>query len=191
MEGLDLFVGKAKCGDCHVPPDFTDFTYDNIGIPRNLLNPFYYEPEWNTEGILWTDYGLGGFLMKAGEPANVYKSELGKFKVPTLRNVGKGSCEEDPSNPDCIMKAYGHNGYFKSLKGIVHFYNTRDTLPTCNPVMYPIIVPTDYDVECWPEPEVRKNMNRAELGNLGLTPDEEDDIVAFLMTLSDGYEPSP
>jgi len=45
---------------------------------------------------------------------------LGKQKVPTLHNVGKGSCEGEVENPDCIDKAYAHNGYFKSLKGIVH-----------------------------------------------------------------------
>ena len=43
-------------------------------------------------------------------------------EFPTLRNVDKRP------RPDFI-KAYGHNGYFKSLKEIVHFYNTRDALP--------------------------------------------------------------
>ena len=36
------------------------------------------------------------------------------------------------THPD-FVKAYGHNGYFKSLKAIVHFYNTRDVLPRCRP----------------------------------------------------------
>src|ERR1035437_10530806 len=55
----------------------------------------------------------------AGFVASVYEPELGKFKVPTLRNVDKRP------NTSCV-KAYGHNGYFKSLEDIVHFYNTRD-----------------------------------------------------------------
>ena len=42
-------------------------------------------------------------------------------------------------------------------------------------------------VDCWPAPEVSKNVNHTELGNLGLTSEEEDDIVGFLKTLSDGY----
>jgi len=77
------------------------------------------------------------------------------------------------------------NMYFKSLEGIVHFYNTRDVLPAC---------PGDYTEEqalaagCWPAPEVPENVNTAELGNLGLTPDEEAAIVAFLKTLSDRFE---
>ena len=102
---------------------------------------------------------------------------LGKHKVPTLRNVDKR-----PS-PD-FVKAYGHNGYFKSLKEIVHFYNVRDVLPRCE---------TEHSAKpgtnCWPEPEVSKNINREELGKLGLTEDEEMAIVAFLKTLSDGWSP--
>src|SRR5665647_2945590 len=41
MKGFRLFMHKAKCGTCHVPPRFTDFTYDNLGIPKNPLNPVY------------------------------------------------------------------------------------------------------------------------------------------------------
>jgi hypothetical protein len=40
---------------------------------------------------------------------------------------------------------------------------------------------------CWPEPEVSSNLNREELGDLGLTEKEEEAIVAFMRTLSDGY----
>jgi cytochrome c peroxidase len=61
-----------------------------------------------------------------------------------------------------------HNGVFKSLKEVVNFYNTRD-------------------IETWPPPEVAANVNTDELGNLGLSEDEEDAIVAFMKTLSDGY----
>src|SRR5665811_284224 len=62
QNGLDLFKGKAKCANCHVAPLFTDFTYDNLGAPRNPLNPFYNEPDWNSVGADWVDTGLGGFL---------------------------------------------------------------------------------------------------------------------------------
>jgi cytochrome c peroxidase len=177
--GLELFEGKAMCSACHISegtdPLFTDFTYDNLGVPRNPENPFYFEPEWNPDGLLWVDEGLGGFLRSIGED---YESELGKQKVPTLRNVDK---RPGPG----FVKAYGHNGYFKSLKGIVHFYNTRDVLLQCpNPFT------TEKDAlaqNCWPVPEVGTNVNSDELGDLGLTPEEEDAIVAFLKTLSDGY----
>ena len=43
--------------------------------------------------------------------------------------------------------------------------------------------------KCWPAPEVSANLNRAEMGNLKLSEREERAIVAFLKTLSDGYQP--
>ena len=52
----------------------------------------------------------------------------------------------------------------------MHFYNTRD-------------------VEEWPEPEVPGNVNSDELGDLGLTPEEESALVSFMKTLTDGYVP--
>jgi cytochrome c peroxidase len=82
-----------------------------------------------------------------------------------------------------LVKAFGHNGYFKSLKGIVHFYNTRDVLGRCAKVTDP-----KPGANCWPEPEVSSNLNKDEMGDLGLTEEEENAIVAFLKTLSDGYE---
>ncbi len=163
--GRVLFMGKARCANCHVPPNFTDFTYDNLGVPRNPLNPFYDEPDWNPLGTNWVDTGLGGFLKETGYPESVWGPEWGKQKVPTLRNV-----DLRPSKH--FVKAYAHNGYFKSLEEIVHFYNTRD-VPRAG----------------WPPPEIDANVNTTEVGNLGLNHGEELAIVAFLKTLSDGYVP--
>jgi cytochrome c peroxidase len=173
--GLALFEGRGNCSACHPsrpgpdgkPPLFTDFTYDNLGIPKNPLNPFYYEPEWNPQGTSHVDLGLGGFLERAAYPAGVYEPERGKFKVPTLRNV---DLRPEGLEMGRFVKAFGHNAFFKSLKEIVHFYNTRD-------------------VEPWPAPEYDATVNRDELGNLGLTSEEEDAIVAFMATLSDGHLP--
>jgi cytochrome c peroxidase len=164
-KGLKLFEGKAMCSACHIsepgpngePPLFTDFTYDNLGIPKNPENPIYNKiPDF-------IDYGLGGFLKAAGYPADVYEPELGKFKVPTLRNVDLRVSKKD-------VKAFGHNGVFKSLYEIVHFYNTRDVL-------------------MWPAPEYGETVNTDELGDLGLTWLDEEALVAFLKTLNDGYRP--
>ncbi len=165
QNGWALFNGKAKCVNCHVPPNFTDFTYNNLGVPRNPLNPFYTEPVYNPLGFDWVDTGLGGFLKTAGYPEQAYMAEWGKHKVPTLRNV-------DLRPNKHFIKAYAHNGYFKSLEEIVHFYNTRD-VPGAG----------------WPPPEVADNINTTELGDLGLNHGEELAIVAFLQTLSDGYIP--
>jgi cytochrome c peroxidase len=177
QRGFALFRGKGKCKLCHVGSGkealFTDFTFDNLGVPKNPENPVYdVDP-----GFI--DAGLGGFLMDIGYPEEVYSAEWGKQKVPTLRNL-------DLRPDDDFVKAYGHNGYFKSLEGIVHFYNTRDVKPTC---------PGDYTeaqalaADCWPPPEVPENVNVDELGDLGLTSEEEAAIVAFLKALSDGFVP--
>jgi len=177
--GLELYEDKALCSACHPsepglagePPLFTDFTFDNLGVPKNLENPFYEMDEVylddgtpiNPEGSAWIDPGLGGFLMSAGYDAVAVDDNWGKHKVPTLRNVAKGPGKGFP-------KAYMHNGVFKSLAEVVHFYNTRD-------------------VEAWPPPEVAQNVNTDELGDLGLTAEEEAAVVAFMKTLSDGFKP--
>ena len=165
LRGLQLFRGKAKCAICHVEPLFTDFTYDNLGVPRNPANPFYDELDWNPLGEDWVDTGLGGFLQAAGYPESVWGPGWGKQKVPTLRNVDKRPFKKS-------VKAYGHNGYFKSLEEIVHFYNTRDVAGAG-----------------WPDPEVAENVNTTQVGNLGLNRGEENAIVMFLKTLSDGWTP--
>jgi cytochrome c peroxidase len=161
MKGWELFMGKGQCGLCHVPPLFTDFTYDNLGVPRNPKNPFYNEPDWNPAGLAWIDEGLGGFLRSIGRP---WETEIGKQKVPSLRNV---ALRPYPG----LTKAYTHNGFFKNLLSVVHFYNTRD-------------------VATWPDPEVAVNVNSTEMGNLRLTPNQEKAIVVFMKTLSDGYMPA-
>lgn len=178
-QGWALFNGKGQCSRCHPGNGqqalFTDYTFDNLGVPKNPENPVYaYNP-----GFI--DNGLGGFLETVPGWASYAADNMGKQKVPTLRNV-----DLRPSAD--FVKAYGHNGYFKSLEGIVHFYNTRDVLDVC---------PDDHDyteaealaANCWPAPEVAENVNTDELGDLGLSPAEEAAIVAFLTTLSDGYTP--
>jgi cytochrome c peroxidase len=81
----------------------------------------------------------------------------GKFKTPTLRNVE-------------ITGPYMHNGVFTTLKEVVSFYNTRDSDPTK-----------------WGAPEVAENVNKVHIGDLKLSDAEENALVAFLKTLTDGY----
>lgn len=187
--GLELFREKGKCANCHVldadpkggPSVFTDFTYDNLGVPRNPDNPFYEADEaFNANGKDWVDVGLGATLAKDPLYAALAEANMGKVKVPTLRNV-----DMRPA-PD-FVKAFMHNGYFKSLKGVVNFYNTRDTKPRCND---PMTREADaMRIGCWPEPEVKENLNTDEMGDLKLTDAEEDAIVAFMKTLTDGWQP--
>ncbi|MDP1679060.1 MAG: cytochrome c peroxidase, partial [Candidatus Nitrotoga sp.] len=86
-KGLKLFNGKGNCAACHTSeatrnkngelmlPLFTDFTYDNIGLPRNVKIPNNPEP----------NLGLGGRSdIAATDPEG---NEIGKHKVMTLRNI--------------------------------------------------------------------------------------------------------
>jgi cytochrome c peroxidase len=180
--GLELFGGKARCATCHphqparngAPPAFTDFTFENLGLPANPENPFFADREANPKGRDWRDEGLGGFLASSEAFGRYAAGQVGRHRVPTLRNV-------DLRPRPGFVKAFGHNGYFKSLEAIVHFYNTRDLLPACSRATERV------GVECWPQPEIAANINRRQLGQLGLTTDDEAAIVAFLRTLSDGY----
>lgn len=161
LSGFNLFIGKGQCMECHVFPLLTDFSYKNIGVPKNPDNPFYNLPsEFNPDGGQFVDLGLGA------NPGVLQSSESGKFKVPTLRNVA-------------ITPPYMHNGALQTLEQVVEFYNTRDILPVC---------PTDtIEAGCWPAPEVTENVDTRFMGNLGLTNQEISDIVAFMQTLTDGY----
>ena len=135
----------------------------------------------NSLGASYIDAGVGAFLEGPENPDRDWtplaKSFIGKYKTPTLRNVDKRP------RPD-FVKAYMHNGYLKSLKEVVHFYNTRDALPRCQ------AGDPGEKLTCWPAPEHAETMNRRQLGNLGLTSQQEDQIVAFLKTLTDGYTPA-
>ena len=191
QQGLDLFKDKAKCADCHIldkgpngePPLTTDFTFDNLGVPRNPDNPWYKMPaQFNPVAENWLDQGLGEFLATRDNYKQFADKNYGKQKVPTLRNVDKRPSKD-------FIKAYMHNGYFKSLKTVVHFYNTRDTKPKCK---NPHTREADALAQnCWPEAQINVNVNTDELGDLGLTEIEEIAIVKFMRTLSDGFEPPP
>jgi len=167
-KGFEIFNGKGNCAACHIsestvaedghiePAVFTDYSYDNIGLPRNLKIPGNPEP----------NPGLGG---RSDLPANISPNELGKHKVMSLRNIA-------------LTAPYGHNGSMSTLEQIVHFYNTRDSLGYVNDINHP-----DFGKTGWPEPEISDNVNKDELGSLGLNNEEEKALVAFLKTLTDDY----
>jgi cytochrome c peroxidase len=196
--GYELFRGKGRCNECHrdggpgEEPLFTDFTASNLGVPAKRDVPYYSEDKPDREGYIanpagaeFVDQGVGGFLGRAhqlsGQPNpnpawQAYAAQfIGKVRVPTLRNVDKRPYP-------AFVKSYMHNGYFTGLQDVVHFYNTRDVLPRC--------APNDpgEKISCWPAPEVAANMNTRQLGSLGLSGDEENAVVAFMTTVTDGYE---
>ena len=170
QRGFDLFKDeeKAKCSACHPvegvdggKAQFTDFTYDNLGAPKNLVNPFNtIDQKFNPDGIGFVDLGLGSGDNKA-VAAEHLAEQKGKFRVPSLRNIA-------------ITAPYNHNGVFKTLKEVVDFYNTRDVAGG------PGFTKT---------PEVAENVNTEELGDLKLSDQDVLDLVAFMETLTDGYKP--
>jgi cytochrome c peroxidase len=163
QRGKDLFRGSAKCTHCHpvkVPKGepilFTDFDYHNLGLPKNLIIPAYAQ---NPDLI---DNGLGAIT---GDPR-----DNGKFKTPHLRNID-------------LTPPFMHNGVLRTLKEVVHFYNTRDVLPeVCVDNLDP-----GFGITCWPPAEVPENADGQFMGNLGLTDQEEDDIVNYMLTFTDGF----
>jgi len=188
--GVALFSGKAKCASCHSlagpRPLLTNFTSSNNGVPRNPILPFRRESKADADGYIanpagaaFIDTGLGGFLASAANTNPTWSAQapsfMGAFQVPTLRNVAAV-----PSAG--YVRTYMHNGAFRNLKTVVHFYNTRDALPRCSGT-------AGAGTTCWPAPEVAANENTTQMGNLGLTANEESEIVAFLATLSDGFKP--
>lgn len=169
--GYTLFTGRAHCASCHesrgAHPLFTGFTSANIGVPRNMADPYFTEnaqaPDSyvaNPAGGGFSDAGLGAMLAAAPDPAWRARAPqfMGAFQVPTLRNVAPASGQ---------TRSYMHNGYFASLGAVVHFLNTRDVQPG------------------WPAPEFGATVDHARTGNLRLSATEEAAIVAFLRTLSD------
>ena len=185
-----------------VNPLFTCFGSANEGVPLNPGDAFYYQTKPDSYGFIanpfgfgYRDLGLGSFLRSAfgsGPNPNVNWKQYaptvdGQMQVSSVRDVASTppQCPTTEAPGPYFQKAFFHNGYFKSLKQVVHFYNTRDKYA------YPVTSGhcpkgTTEKVDCWPMPEVRNNIDMTS-GNLGLTDEEENQIVAFLETLSDGF----
>lgn len=178
LRGLALFnrADKGNCAACHPstrgadgsPPLFTDFTYDNLGVPRNHDIVATADPNYFDLGLCGPDR----------EDLTDRKDLCGAFKVPTLRNVAKTS-------------AYFHNGKFKTLKDVVSFYVRRDTNPE---EWYPRNADGSTNKFDDMPIEYRANVNVTEApynrkpGDApALNVEEIDDVVAFLNTLTDGY----
>ena len=213
MAGYTLFRGKGNCNSCHldgrsttlpgtdtgqpadVQPLFTDTTSANLGLPKPFpYDPIYYQnkPDFfgltpNPAGASFMDLGVGLFLRsQSGVNPNSHWTQFapdfdGFMQVATARDVGLR-----PASPN-FVKNYMHNGYLKSLKEVVHFYNTRDRADYAHPAAIGQCPPGFVEkVNCWPMPEVPQTKDMT-IGDLGLTDQEENQIVAFLETLTDGY----
>jgi cytochrome c peroxidase len=196
--------GTDTSGAADVTPLFTCFGYANLGLPlnprdaifyQNTPDPFGFTP--NPLGFGYRDLGLGTFLRSGfGSAPNPNADWIqfapsvdGQMQVATARNVAMTppQCPTTEAPGPYFQKGFFHNGYAKSLKQLVHFYNTRDVFPfnvtsgNCPPG-------TTEKVDCWPNPEVpNPAVIDMTVGMLGLTDREEDLIVIFLQTLTDGF----
>jgi cytochrome c peroxidase len=201
--GTTLKSGQSDTSStAMVNPLFTCFGSANEGLPLNPRVAFYYETKPdeygyvpNPYGFGYRDLGMGAFLRSgfgAGPNPNASWKQYaptvdGQMQVSTARDVALAppQCPTTEAPGPYFQKEFFHNGYIKSLKQLLHFYNTRDKYA------YPVTsghcpAGTTEKVDCWPMPEVPNNIDTTS-GNLGLTDKEEDQIVAFLETLSDGY----
>ena len=180
LRGLALYNNplKGNCAACHPnargpdgePPMFTDFTYDNLGVPRNTAIAANGDPSYFDLGL------CGPFRTDLADQTDL----CGAFKVPTLRNIA-------------LTAPYFHNGRFQTLQEVVGFYVRRDTNPD---EWYPVgsdgLIRKFDDLPA----EFVKNVNTEEVpynrhpgDEPALSPSEIDDVVAFLQTLTDGYQP--
>jgi cytochrome c peroxidase len=190
-----VFAFPANCAFCHAnggpahddgtSPDelYTAQDYHKIDVPFNPEIPNICDPDpcdpFLQPGV---DEGIKSHL----DP-NIPGYPPGFFKTPTVRNV-------DKRKDDDFIKAYMHNGYFKSLERVVHFYNTAAVLPRCDEVEDPsyeggLRPMTDKEAEannCWPAPEFGgPGAVPFLVGRLGLTPEDEAALVAYMKTLTD------
>ena len=88
IAGREIFNEKAKCFDCHFGPDFTGDEFRNIGL-------YNASPAFNE---------VGRFAISGDS------SDLGKMKVPGLRNIA-------------VTGPYMHNGMFETLEEVIDYYN--------------------------------------------------------------------
>ena len=214
LNGLALFNDPAKgnCAACHpsvsgdgvTPALFTDFSYDNLGVPRNPAIPSNdaasapaYTPADSRDGVhAYYDLGFCGPLRDAG--GMNLAGLCGQFKVPTLRDIA-------------LSAPYFHNGRFATLQEAVGFYVRRDTNPE---QWYPtdaagnVTKFDDLPAAYGGQVVVRAGVAGSDLGYAGnvntleipydrhigdapaLSPAEIDDVVAFLCALTDGYDPA-
>jgi cytochrome c peroxidase len=181
-------------------PLFTCFGSANLGLPLNPRDAIYYQTKPdsfgftpNAAGFGFRDLGLGSFLRSVAAPnpnstwTQFAPASDGKMQTSSARNVAMTppQCPTTEAPGPYFQKELFHNGYIKSLKQLVHFYNTRDVYKF-NVTSGHCPAGTTEKVDCWPSPEVPNNLDMT-IGNLGLTDQEEDQIVAFLQTLTDGF----
>jgi cytochrome c peroxidase len=178
LRGLAAFNDPARgnCARCHPSgmrngafPQFTDFGYAAIGAPRNKAIPANADPRYY-------DLGLCGPLRTDLADKKEY---CGLFRSPSLRNVA-------------TRRVFFHNGVFHRLDDVVRFYAERDTQPQKWYSRGANRVTVKYDdlpVQYQGNVETQAPLDRRVGDAPALNEADIKDIVVFLSTLTDGYEP--
>jgi cytochrome c peroxidase len=229
--GRQLYFGQGQCFQCHSSAGlqdvtlatkgketFTMYCFANIGVPKNPLNPFYQETDpvsnphgFNPQGTNYIDFGLGANPNPAPDGTRFFNKVPGDivqfrglFKTPSVRDADK---RPSPG----FVKAYMHNGVFKSLQQVVHFYNKRNIAVNASGQEIAFDLrkgPPAGFTPLFPPPEVLDNVqnvagvtpaqatgateSNGQVGNLQLSPQQEQDLVNFIAILSDGFtKPNP
>jgi cytochrome c peroxidase len=229
--GRQLYFGQGQCFQCHSSAGlqdvtlatkgketFTMYCYANIGVPKNPLNPFYQETDavtnphgFNPQGTNFIDFGLGANPNPAPDGTRFFNNVPGDivqfrglFKTPSVRDA-------DTRPSPGFVKAYMHNGVFKSLQEVVHFYNKRNIAVNGSGQEIAFDLrkgPPAGFTPLFPPPEVLDNVqnvagvtpaqataateSNGQVGNLQLSPQQEQDLVNFIAILSDGFtKPNP
>jgi cytochrome c peroxidase len=172
--GVEIFKDPAKgnCASCHLgtiragrPPAFNDYDYANVGVPRNPRIPANADPEYY-------DAGLSGPIR---EDLRDKKEYCGLFRAPTLRNVA-------------VRDAFFHNGVFGTLQEVMAFYVERDLYPEkyysrrADGTVHPY---DDLPPGCPDNIDHDPPLDRKPGAAPALTQQEQDDVIAFLKTLTD------
>ncbi|CAM2192334.1 cytochrome c peroxidase [Paraburkholderia kururiensis] len=179
LRGLQLFNDEKKgnCASCHVsqrardgaPPQFSDFGLIAVGVPRNRALAVNRDPHF---------YDLGA----CGPERTDLKGRAefcGLFRTPTLRNVA-------------LKKSFFHNGVYHSLEQVLRFYAERDTNPA---KFYPVVNGKvqkfdDLPQRYWPNLNTEPPFDRKPGDAPVLNAAEIRDVIAFLNTLTDGWQPA-
>jgi cytochrome c peroxidase len=161
--GLQVFLGRGRCVNCHLGPHFSDGLFHNLGVPQagervpatdygrfQDIPPLLRSP-FNSASATFSDDTTTGRLAGLTDPPP--EDTRGQFRTPSLRGVA-------------LTPPYMHSGQLPSLEAVVAFYDAGGGNPPASGTRSPLLVP------------------------LLLSAQEKADLVAFLQTLTGAAVPA-
>ena len=165
--GAALFVGKAKCVDCHSGPFLSDQSFHNVGlIPARVAVAFLDKDDPGAAAglaqLLLDPLNVAGKFSDGDDgriPGEIKEEMLGAFRTPALRCVSG-------------RPSFMHTGQLTTLEDVVGFFNDGGHVGPG-------------------ETEVPDYLGQSEISPLGLSAQEVRDLVAFLRSLDSISGPDP